>query len=642
MGLARGTGEVVLSPKRGCRFTSKRASDVAFALTCAPLPIAYRVTVEVENVDTYKSGSRFGIFEGRVRYGGNNEFVNSTTKYAVVFQEHNGARDIYVWYYGPSGDFFCWAGRMWRRNSWRPSGVRWSPQHRYKISFTKSVSTFACEIRQGKNKCLAPKAVSVADVRGAGQHDYFAFGDLVTDFVYGEMAVSSVAVEEIAMRPYLDLDMQHVVVSKAPSGRYAMYGGLTKLGGREIVCVFKVGSLDPKTGSPWTVRDETVVWTRSPDQGRTWQQAENLIYQDKSTRQETCCGTGHFAKDGTLMHPFYILNADYEERAKANNWSRLHLAESKDRAQTWTARQLRVPLAMPASFGGIVKLRDDTLLLNVYGTAELGTFRHQAGIARSTDDGQTWADYSIIGSHADPDGGPARLNETDVVQLADGKLLTMSRTQYPGFPLYRGVSTDLGRKWTVDNSGLTGLCPALCATQCGPAGEVVALVYHDRWGKHANEGGIYVTFSTDEGATWGEPVWISAGAYPCLIEIEPGRLFCTYYQSNALLRGTFFSVPFPTGLRIAAQTSTAPGLTLAWDAYGGSKAAEYTYHVHRGAEPRLVLNDESRVGNVRGASRFRDEPLQAGKVYYYRVAAYQGDRRVGLSWVVAGRAAGGP
>ena len=218
MGLARGTGEVVLSPKRGCRFNSKRGSDVAFAITCAPLPMAYRVTVEVENVDIYNSGARVGIFDGRVRYGGNNEFVNSTVKYAVVFQEHNGARDIYVYYYGPSGDFFCWAGKAWHRNSWRPTGARWCPEQRYQIALTKGISTFACEISQGRRKCLAPKPVSVPEVRGAGQHDYFAFGDLVTDCVYGEMAISSVVVEEIAMRPYLDLDMQHVVVRRPNPG----------------------------------------------------------------------------------------------------------------------------------------------------------------------------------------------------------------------------------------------------------------------------------------------------------------------------------------------------------------------------------------------------------------------------------------
>ena len=75
------------------------------------------------------------------------------------------------------------------------------------------------------------------------------------------------------------------------------------------------------------------------------------------------------------------------------------------------------------------------------------------------------------------------------------------------------------------------------------------LVYHDRWGKHASKGGVYIAFSYDGGSTWGEPVWISGGAYPCAIELEPGVIFCSYYQSSVLLRGTIFKVPFPTGVR---------------------------------------------------------------------------------------------
>ncbi len=84
----------------------------------------------------------------------------------------------------------------------------------------------------------------------------------------------------------------------------------------------------------------------------------------------------------------YILNADYEERAKAENWSRIHLAVSRDRGRTWRMPQLDVPLALAASFGGFLKLSDGTLLLNVYGAREPGTFRHQSGILRSSDDGE--------------------------------------------------------------------------------------------------------------------------------------------------------------------------------------------------------------------------------------------------------------
>lgn len=344
-----------------------------------------------------------------------------------------------------------------------------------------------------------------------------------------------------------DADLERVDLRRATKGRYAMYGGLTALADGEILCVFKVGSLDPKTGSPWTVRDETIVAMRSSGGGRVWPPTETVIYQKRSTRQENCCGAGYRAKDGRLLHPFYILNADYEETAQPQNWSHLHLAESSNGGRTWSIRKLDVPLALAASFGGILRLDDGTLLLNVYGARARGTFRHEAGLLRSGDDGRTWADFTVIGAKADRDGGPARLNETSVAQLADGRLVSLSRTQYAGYPLYRGVSADRGRTWTVAPSGLTGLCPAACYTRSGPPGGVLAVVYHDRWGKHQPKGGVYVSTSTDAGATWAEPAWLDHGAYPCAIELEPGRLMVSYYRFSTQLCAVRFHVPFPPG-----------------------------------------------------------------------------------------------
>ena len=647
-GVARGRGEAVVSPGRGFRFNSQGKADVAFAVTSGALPMCYRVVMTLGNVDIHYSGCRFGIFDEAIRFGGDNDFANGVTKYAVSFHEIKGKRRIYVQYYDREGGYRCWDGREWRRQSWVPTGVEWAPGKRYRIVLTKGISELACEVWAGGETCVVAEPVSILDIRHGGGQDYLAFGDPVSDFVYGEVEVASVSIEETSVQAYLDVDMDHVVVRQAPEGRYAMYGGLTKLPDGGIFCVYKVGSRDPKTGSPWTVRDETIVWTRSPDGGRTWPEVENVIYRDGSTRQENCCGTSYLAVDGTIMHPFYILNADYEERAKAANWSQVHLAETTDRGQTWRTQELKTPLAMPASFGGFVKLRDGTLLLNVYGTAKRGTFRHEAWIMRSGDDGRIWGDSTVIGKKGDADGGTARLNETDLVELPSGNLLTMSRTQYSGFPLYKGLSTDKGYTWAVGESGLTGLCPALCFSEAGPPEGTLVLVYHDRWGKHASKGGMYVTFSTDEGATWGEPMWISDGAYPCLIETEPGRMFVTYYQSSNLLRGTFFSVPFPSGLRVSQVESGAGGLKVEWDAYCGAKAQLYSYRVYRGMEAGFGMDEESLVRLVEpaGGQSTEDSPLggfldrgvEPGRVYFYRVAAYEGDRQAGVSWVAAARA----
>ncbi len=208
----------------------------------------------------------------------------------------------------------------------------------------------------------------------------------------------------------------------------------------------------------------------------------------------------------------------------------------------------------------------------------------------------------------------------------------MSRTQYADFPLYRSVSGDGGKTWTTGPSGLTGLCPALCRTAAGPPEGVVAVAYHDRWGRHKDKGGVYVAFSHDHGATWGEPMWISGGAYPCMIEMEPGRVFCSYYQSSVRLCGSFLRIPFPTGLRARADEG---GIRLEWDSYTGIKAKDYAYRIYRSAQPGDDMKAEDLVGTVKEANSYFDAGADSDKACYYRVAAFEGETRVNVSWATA-------
>lgn len=601
--------------------------------------MCYRIELAVGKVDVYHAGCRFGVFDEAVRFGGDNDTINGLTRYAVVFHEWKDVRRLYVWYFDGTGSYHCWDGSQWRQDSWRPTGTQWSPTQKYALTIAKDATDFHCSITAGGTTLVEPPPVPVTAVRGAGQSDYLAFGDLTTDYGRGDVELTSLQIREETVDSYLQADMEHVVIRQAPKGRYAMYGGLTRLPDGELFCLYKVGSVDKDTGSPWTVRDETIVWTRSSDRGRRWPEVENIIYADRGTRQENSCGKGHLTKDGTIVHPFYILNSDYEERAKEENWSRLHLAIGRDGGGEWQIRPVETPFACAASFGGIVRLRGDTLLLNVYGAVEPGTFRHQAGVLRSHDDGLTWGDYSSIGSGADPDGGAAKLNETDIVELPGGRLLSMSRTQYDGFPLYRGTSDDRGRTWSVGPSGLTGLCPCLWYSETGPPEGTVVLVYHDRWGGHAAKGGVYIVFSTDGGETWGEPLWISGGAYPCMLEIEPGALFVSYYHSNSLLRGTIFQVPFPAGLRArtGVEAPGKAGVRLEWDSYAGAAAGRFSYRVYRSADPGVPTTEDNVVGTCGQVSAWEDHSAGAGTVYCYRVAAFDGDTCVGMSWTAAAR-----
>lgn len=639
-GVARGGGDVHLSPRRGSHFRSPDSSDLAFAMTSGALPAAYTLTIRASNIDIEDTGCRFGIFDHDARWGGSNDDINELTKFSVVFQAHQDKREIYVISYAPNGDYSCWDGKSWVANAWTSTGVQWQPDLDYSIAIRKTLDEFQACVKDKDRSVLLEATAPIAEIRGAASPDYFALGDLVTDFVAGELAVSSVTIDEKALRPYLDQDIRRAAIREAPKGRYAMYGGLTQLNREDIICVYKVGSVD-ETGNPWTVRDEHIVWTMSTDGGHSWQESPQLIYKDPENRQENCCGTGYVTEDGVFMHPFYALNADYEERAKEENWSKLYLAVSDDELKTWDIRELETPFQIAASFGGIVELTDGRLLLNCYGAVEKGSFRHQAGYLVSHDQGKSWGDYTLIGADSDPEGGPARLNETDIAELPDGRLVSMSRTQYAGFPLYRGVSEDGGTTWVADRSELTGLCPTLCYSPAGPPEGTLVMAYHDRWGDHSDHGGVYVAFSHDGGESWGEPTWISGGAYPCIIETKPGTVLCSYYRSNSLLQASVFDIPFPTGLHATGgiPDSSKPGVRLQWDKYHGKGNTDLTYRVYRSVTADFETTEENLIATVRDVEQYNDTDTVPGRVYFYRVTAHDNDRQLGTSWIRAARSA---
>jgi len=180
-GVARGSGQVLISPQRGCRFSSTDSRDLAFACSSAPLPVCYRVTVDIDAIDISHSGCRFGIFDETVRFGGDNESVNNRTRFCISFQESKGQRLIYVTYYDRQGDYWCWDGKVWRQRVWRASGVPWAPGTRYRVAIQKDEKSLSCRVYDGEETRVETIPVSVTRLRDSGRPDYFACGDMVND-----------------------------------------------------------------------------------------------------------------------------------------------------------------------------------------------------------------------------------------------------------------------------------------------------------------------------------------------------------------------------------------------------------------------------------------------------------------------------
>jgi len=336
--------------------------------------------------------------------------------------------------------------------------------------------------------------------------------------------------------------MRQVTITQAPPGRSAMYASLVDLGGDELLCAFRVSTLDGN--DPWTNLDDEVVCLRSRDGGETWpEDTLRPIYGDPKQHDYIECPTPLLAS-GDVLLVFYQVSPDHDED-NATTWrTRLLTTRSSDRGHTWSAPQvLPTPIAAPACYGGIKRLRDGSLLLNHYGmVADAAPGLSAPALLRSRDEGQTWGEFAFIAYEAElaQGQGVRGINETSVAELGDGRLVAMSRTYKPDYPLYRSVSEDDGQTWRFGPTPLHGLCPALLDTTTDTGQELLVLAYHDRYLEHAACGGVYLTTSADAGGTWAEPRFVSGGAYPCLLPRRQGDIMLAYYTNSTHLQATFF------------------------------------------------------------------------------------------------------
>jgi len=123
---------------------------------------------------------------------------------------------------------------------------------------------------------------------------------------------------------------------------------------------------------------------------------------------------------------------------------------SDDEGITWSAfSHVRLgEVGTHSPFGRIVRLQDGTYMQNVYGEHAPGVsgipapsqeVRDYAYAVRSTDEGATWGDPSLIA---------AGHNETALLELPDGSLLAASRDDLSGAHLDLFRSEDKGRSWS--------------------------------------------------------------------------------------------------------------------------------------------------------------------------------------------------
>lgn len=228
------------------------------------------------------------------------------------------------------------------------------------------------------------------------------------------------------------------------------------------------------------------------------------------------------------------------------------LASSLDNGRSWTPADDRNPFPDAQSFY-LSRLADGDLLAVSYHTfmiEDSGSLQAEVPTARSSDGGRTWthragrmtapeamrpiSDGTSRPGH--PLGGFVLVHK--VVEDPDGTLYQSGYGYYADDERYRQIimaSTDGGENWTVrstvavdpelsDHPRYEGFCEGAFARAAD--GSLISIM------RTGNYQSLYQSRSTDDGATWSDPVPVKAGpdqvpvtgVFPDLIMMDNGTL----------------------------------------------------------------------------------------------------------------------
>ena len=209
---------------------------------------------------------------------------------------------------------------------------------------------------------------------------------------------------------------------------------------------------------------------------------------------------------------------------------------SDDKGLTWSPLQpfKFEGMEMASPYARIIRLNNGTYLQNIYGRRAEKVpnmpphpegARDYAYVIRSTDEGESWGDPSLIA---------ASHNETTLLELGDGTLLAAARQDQPQHTdLYS--SPDAGRSWEhITRATVSGQHPA---DLIDLGDDVILMIFGNRHDKEKDIRGI---LSRDNGKTWDtnthlrltEPVSGDFG-YPSAVVVGDDLVITHYWAGGA-------------------------------------------------------------------------------------------------------------
>jgi len=258
---------------------------------------------------------------------------------------------------------------------------------------------------------------------------------------------------------------------------------------------------------------------RSQDGGLHWGQPLTIVSEGPDDRNPSAIQ----CSNGTILVAFHKLDAyingvysrNKAEKKYQENKPNVWITCSQDNGYSWSEAKLIEELPPEIGtgvYGKSIEYPPGTICLNL----------RSGYIARSTDFGKTWGDFTKR----------PLSNETAYLYLPSGRAIAMIRRNEKGFSLWQTDSVDGGRTWGKVRQ-ITGYMehPAdLLLLQSGK----ILLTY----GRRHPPFGIEAMLSYDEGKTWDikHKIMLVGDAengevgYPSSVQLDDGTICTAYYS----------------------------------------------------------------------------------------------------------------